>query len=171
MSLAKYLSQVVSQLQGLTELLDDNQYTSPLPILSGASIGKHTRHIIEAFQTVVDGIDAERVSFDWRKRETQLERERAFARQRLSSIQSQLLACDLSKQVVLMNDFAYEEGGAATPTETTLQRELIYALEHAIHHMAMIKVGVVHSYGIDIAPEFGVAPSTIRYMKKQGVHK
>ena len=46
--------------------------------------------------------------------------------------------------------------------ESTLERELVYNIEHAVHHMAMIKIGLRQ-----IAPEilidknFGVAQSTV----------
>jgi hypothetical protein len=48
--------------------------------------------------------------------------------------------------------------------ETTATRELVYNIEHAVHHMAIMKIGVreIASY-ICLAPDFGIAASTIRY--------
>ena len=48
--------------------------------------------------------------------------------------------------------------------DTTATRELVYNIEHAVHHMAIMKIGVreIASY-VKLAPDFGVAASTIRY--------
>jgi len=48
--------------------------------------------------------------------------------------------------------------------DTTSTRELVYNIEHAVHHMAIMKIGVreIASY-IKLDPDFGIAASTIRY--------
>ena len=43
-------------------------------------------------------------------------------------------------------------------------RELTYLIEHTIHHLAIIKIGLNEVYpAIEIPKNFGVAHSTIRY--------
>ncbi len=54
-------------------------------------------------------------------------------------------------------------------TETLLTnyfRELLYNLEHSIHHQALIKVALFNSTHIKISESFGVAPSTLEYRKQ-----
>jgi hypothetical protein len=53
--------------------------------------------------------------------------------------------------------------------ETTALRELVYNIEHAVHHMAIMKIGVreIASY-IGLSSDFGIAASTIRH--KESVH-
>ena len=48
--------------------------------------------------------------------------------------------------------------------ETTSTRELVYNIEHAVHHMAIIKIGIreIASY-VTLAPDFGIAASTLRF--------
>ena len=41
--------------------------------------------------------------------------------------------------------------------------ELIYNLEHSIHHQALIKVAVLKNSAIQLSENFGVAKSTIEY--------
>lgn len=165
--LHNYFNQIFGQLEELLDQLDAHEYTLPLPILSGASIGKHHRHTIEAFQAVVDGARTGTVSFDKRKRDVRLERDKDFALQSLQNIGNSLQALSLSEPIELICDFAYDDTGEATHSPSSLEREFIYALEHAIHHMAIMKIGAIHSFDTKLSPEFGVAPSSIRFMRTQ----
>jgi uncharacterized damage-inducible protein DinB len=47
--------------------------------------------------------------------------------------------------------------------KSSYQRELLYNLEHSIHHQAIIKVALRTLRSVEIDENFGVAPSTIRY--------
>ena len=63
-----------------------------------------------------------------------------------------------------------ESSESALPS--TVGRELGFAAHHAIHHMAMVKVIALHSAGLDeddLPPDFGRAPSTVRYDKDLGI--
>ena len=48
--------------------------------------------------------------------------------------------------------------------ESNAMRELIYNIEHAVHHMAIIKIGVreVAPY-VTLPHDFGIAASTLRF--------
>jgi hypothetical protein len=47
---------------------------------------------------------------------------------------------------------------------TNYLRELTYNIEHAVHHMAIMKIGIREVAGyINLPIDFGVAVSTIRY--------
>jgi hypothetical protein len=48
--------------------------------------------------------------------------------------------------------------------DTNYFRELTYNIEHAVHHMAIIKIGIreVANY-VTLPADFGIAASTIRY--------
>jgi hypoxanthine-guanine phosphoribosyltransferase len=45
-------------------------------------------------------------------------------------------------------------------------RELLYNLEHCIHHQALIKVVVLQSSTVFVNDNFGVASSTIEYRNR-----
>ncbi|MDX1476670.1 MAG: hypothetical protein R3301_03155 [Saprospiraceae bacterium] len=52
--------------------------------------------------------------------------------------------------------------------DSSLERELIYNIEHTIHHLAIIKIGLaIIAPDIPLPAHFGVAPSTVKY--KQGI--
>jgi hypothetical protein len=47
--------------------------------------------------------------------------------------------------------------------ESNFERELAYNLEHAIHHMALIRIGLNELTDIVVSNSFGVAASTLKY--------
>jgi hypothetical protein len=50
--------------------------------------------------------------------------------------------------------------------QSNYYRELLYNLEHCIHHQALIKVAVLQLENISVNENFGVARSTIEYRKQ-----
>jgi len=49
--------------------------------------------------------------------------------------------------------------------QTNFEREIAYNLEHTIHHMALIRVGVAEATTLQVPDEFGVASATVKYRK------
>ena len=48
--------------------------------------------------------------------------------------------------------------------DTSLQRELVYNIEHAIHHMAIIRIAIEQDFpSIKLDKNFGIAYSTIKF--------
>ncbi len=158
---------VFDQLKNLLQTLSDDQYSQPLQVLSGASIGKHCRHIIEFFDAVAQGVQAPIISYDNRARNPRTETDRCYALHLLDNLRDQL--SDLPhRTLVLSGDLSTDGQGAPMTLATSLHREFFYAVEHAIHHMAIIKIGVRYGLGdVLIDDQFGVAPSTLRYEHQQ----
>jgi hypothetical protein len=49
-------------------------------------------------------------------------------------------------------------------SQSNIERELMYNIEHTIHHLAIIKIGLnAVAPQIALSEHFGVAPSTIRH--------
>lgn len=166
MAQISYLWHITEQIELICNSLDGEKFATPLAILSNATIGKHTRHIIDGFATVVRGIEQDEISFDHRERNLQTENDRFFALNLLKSYVNQIIQVDLSRKVILLSDFSHGDNTIEIRTESTLGRELIYAIEHAIHHLAIIKIGIETSLGTPLPSDFGVAPSTIRFMQR-----
>ena len=60
----------------------------------------------------------------------------------------------------------YENSGGIVAIPSNYYREIAYNLEHTIHHMALIRVGVNEVSTIELPQEFGVAYSTIKYRQQ-----
>ncbi len=154
----------VSTLQQLVDLLlqlEPGIYAQPLPVLSGSSLGGHVRHITEFYQCLFNGITSGVVDYDARKRNPLLETDNRFATQTLEGIISYIQEVQEDQALQLKATY-YAEKALLVPT--TLYRELIYNLEHCIHHLATIRIGVsTLTNPYSIPQNFGVAPSTIQY--------
>ncbi|TAE13100.1 MAG: DinB family protein [Bacteroidetes bacterium] len=154
------LPTIQNTLQELVELLlqlDELAYTRPVNALSHATIGQHTRHIIELFQCLLQGYEAGKVHYDKRKRDKNLENHTTYAIEALAEIQQSIYQKD--KPITLYSTF----GEAEQAITSFYFRELLYNLEHCIHHQALIKVALFDMPHIHISDTFGVAPSTIQY--------
>ncbi|MBU2904037.1 MULTISPECIES: DinB family protein [Arenibacter] len=135
-------------------------YTKPCPILSNATIGQHTRHIIELYQCLVQGYGTGSVSYDRRQRDKRIETDVHFATFQLVQIQ-----ISLEKPNKKLN-ISFDLNGHEQELESNYFREVMYNLEHTIHHEALIKVGINLLTDIKLPDSFGVAPSTLKYRKQ-----
>jgi uncharacterized damage-inducible protein DinB len=50
--------------------------------------------------------------------------------------------------------------------KTSVDRELVFLASHTIHHMAIIGM-LAEQAGVEVGAEFGVHPSTLRYLQRQ----
>ncbi|MBN8667115.1 MAG: hypothetical protein J0M30_06375 [Chitinophagales bacterium] len=143
----------------ITELTEE-QFVQKIDTLSGATIGQHIRHILEMMVCLEEGYAYGTVNYEHRKRDIQIETQREIAIQTLHRILQNLHPQD--KDLTLEAGFD-ELSDTPLLFQTNYYRELAYNLEHAIHHMALIKIGIRAVSTIELPKGYGVASSTIRY--------
>jgi hypothetical protein len=162
MHLFVVMHQILGQLSTTISSLNTSLYTQPCLNLSNASIGQHTRHIIEMFQCLLAGYDQGHVNYENRTRDKRIESDPAFACQLLQQIHT-----DLNKEnkPLLLKANFQDDADDAILLDTNFYREVAYNIEHAIHHMALIKVGILEISDLVLPAGFGVAPSTLKYNK------
>jgi hypothetical protein len=162
MKLKEPISNILNQLQYVINQLTNDQYTQPVKVLSGSTIGQHTRHILEFFIELNKGYESGLIDYDKRVRNRAIETDRDFTVLTIQEIDENLVKPDrdLLMQAGYENDHTY-----LMPVYTNYFRELVYNLEHAVHHMALIRIGVNAITDIVVPEEFGVASSTIKYRK------
>jgi hypothetical protein len=151
------LSKIISLISHLTE----GQYRHQSAYLSQSTIGQHVRHIIEFYFCLLQQPNTEIVNYDDRKRDLEIETNLAYAIMKTNEIIMRLTKIRTNKPLILKGNFTLTST-LTTFCETNLERELLYCLEHSIHHQALIKVGLLEQH-IAVSENFGNAPSTIRF--------
>lgn len=146
------------------ENLDAVSYAKPLELLSQASIGQHTRHFIEFYQCLLSQcLTGQSVDYDRRVRDHSLESDPGAALEAIENVIGGLRSLDPAESLFLEVDYNLDSPDPIQ-VPTTLARELIYNIEHTVHHLAIIKIGLkVAAPELEIPEHFGVAASTLRF--------
>lgn len=162
MELKKAIKESFVQLTNVLDQLNQEQYTAASSNLSGSTIGQHMRHVIELYQCLLAGYGSGIVCYDKRTRDTAIENNIELARHLLQQLSG---AVDLDNRDMLLESFFGEDASVQINLPTNYYRELMYNLEHSVHHMALMKVGLKEFSIAEVSENFGVASSTIQYKK------
>jgi hypothetical protein len=154
------INTTLNELITLLKQISTLEYCKPCASLSNATIGEHIRHIIEMFQCLQNNYESGIVNYDNRQRNVLTQTETELAINSIEIIQNSLKK--KNKKIELQKMIEEEE----ILIESNYFRELLYNLEHCVHHQALIKVAVLQSGTISVDENFGVARSTIEYRKQ-----
>jgi hypothetical protein len=157
------IKNVFVQLDASLQLLTDEQYSRQSRILFNATIGQHVRHVIELFICLGQGYETGTVNYEKRKRDYRIETDRQFACQLMKTIMNDL---DRQNKELLLEASYDEHSNEDVTVSTNYYREIIYNLEHTVHHMALIRVGINEVSSVELPESFGIASSTIKYRKE-----
>ncbi|MDX2000869.1 MAG: hypothetical protein SFW35_00425 [Chitinophagales bacterium] len=154
--------QLLNDLATVLEQLDNEAYSAGRELFSGSSIGQHTRHILEFYQCLLSQLPTGTIDYDLRKRNIEIE---CSVQKALEVIQTLIETLPENNATLWLNvHLSNPDLNHPASVASNYQRELLYNIEHAIHHMAIIKIGIKHYLpSIAIEESFGVAPSTLRY--------
>jgi hypothetical protein len=141
----------------LLSYLNNSNYTCHHIELSNATIGEHTRHIIEMYQSLLNNYETGIINYDKRERNIALQTDTKYAINCINLLVSKL--DKPNKELILQQGIEKIKYSISTNYE----RELLYNLEHSIHHQAMIKVAILKYPTLKLSENFGVAKSTIEY--------
>lgn len=147
------------------EKLSQSEYSKSRGILSGSSVGQHFRHIIEFYQCLVKGAKGNgKLCYEDRERNLFIENDIVFCKKTIVQLISDLAVLDPDQELELVSHLDGDPENLIF-TKTNVQRELLYNLEHSIHHDALIKIGLKEVAEVNLADGYGVAPATIQYRK------
>jgi hypothetical protein len=152
-------------MQDYLHRLDAARYGRNIDSLGLSSIGQHTRHVIEFLECLVEQRSEGVINYDRRRRNKTIETDPGAAAAAIDRLLATLPGIDTEEALILEScyDDAHER---SCRSQTTFGRELVYNIEHAIHHLAMIRIALkVVAPEIPLAPSFGVAPSTMRHQR------
>ncbi|PXY01038.1 hypothetical protein DF185_10305 [Marinifilum breve] len=156
--------EILSQLIHLCENITPSQYCKELSLLSQNTIGKHMRHIIEFYDILIDAYNENKpISYDNRVHCNETETSLDLASQRLRKASEWVESGYPAKELILVVSYD-SEGKNSISIPSSIERELVYNIEHAIHHMAIIRIAIEKEFpDVKLHKNFGIAYSTIRY--------
>lgn len=163
--------EILLQGDALLGELSPTTYAEKVPEVFNASIGAHYRHCLDHFASLLDSLETQRVDYDDRARDPQLEKDpesaQAMTRQLLRRLEL-LPPGSLASAVSVRSEVSYDNADAPV-TRSTLGRELVYAIAHSIHHYALISV-IARLLKVPLPSNFGVAPSTVTHLQTVAGH-
>ena len=162
MHLQQAIRAVFGQLTNSLDQLTPAQYAHPGELLSRSSVGQHVRHIIELFVCLEEGYSGGTVNYEKRKRDRRIETDKELAVSLLGKIVAGL---DKENRPLFLEATYSDEQEDVLQFDTNYYREIAYNLEHTIHHMALIKVGIGEVSDMAVPETFGVAASTLKHKK------
>jgi uncharacterized damage-inducible protein DinB len=157
---------VIQQGVRLLGRLGAHRYGTRIPICYNGSVGGHIRHVIEHYQAFLHGLEDNEIDYEKRVRDPLVESDPGYAGALLESLAQQLqeLAQSLPNRTLLF----CAETSEGIATATSALRELEFLLSHTIHHYALVAV-MARLQGHEPEPTFGIAPSTLKYQRAQGI--
>jgi uncharacterized damage-inducible protein DinB len=163
--------QILAQGELLLGALSGAAYTEKVPLAFNGSIGGHYRHCLDHFTSLMRGLAGDEINYDHRERDRRIESDPEFAlmltremRRRLEMLAPDALRFPVSARC----EVSYAHGHAPR-TLSTVGRELVYVIAHAIHHFALISV-MARLMNVPLPEHFGVAPSTVAHQAKAQAH-
>lgn len=154
---------ILDQLVSLVSQIKEQDYYKPIDTLSNSTIGQHLRHTLEFFICLEQGYQKGLINYDKRAHDKLIETDKFLGLSALEKIKDFVgrQQGDRELELEVGYDLARDE---FITIKTNYMRELVYNIEHAVHHMALIKIGVKEGAPyVDLPAEFGIAASTIRY--------
>lgn len=165
MKLIDACKDVLDQLSAVTDDIKHEDFCRQVTILNNSTIGQHVRHTLEFFICLKENCGTGVVNYDDRKHDQLIETDKEVALSVIKNLKNFLDSHtnNFPLQLVVNYDWNSDE---VQNLDTNYFRELSYNIEHAIHHMAIIKIGLkaIAPY-VQIPPHFGVAISTIKFQQ------
>ena len=155
--------EIIDQLVDLLIHINLKVYKEALQPLHLSTVGQHVRHITEFYLCALTGYENGIVDYDARERNILIEIDKDFTIKTLENVKYQLKMLQLDRNLIVKSKFVDDE---TMNIPSSFFRELTYLIEHTIHHLAIIKIGLNQVYPEITTPKnFGMAHSTLRLQK------
>ena len=149
------LNDILVALEQMPGQLADNVYTE-------ANVGQHMRHVFDHMLAIKLAIAEGLVDYDKRDRGNEVETDRLMASQQLSLLRLWIQTEDFDNHKVAVASEIDCENTQRMRFDSNLNREILYVINHTIHHAAHIKL-VLAQFGINLPAHIGIAPGTASF--------
>ncbi|MBK9335889.1 MAG: DinB family protein [Lewinellaceae bacterium] len=158
------LLHLIRQTSHLIAQLKPEDYCRPLVEFENNSLGQHFRHILEFFQCLEAGVESGTIDYAAHNRNPLYEKSPEVASAALEAFSAGLAAFDPAVPVRVRAEFGSDDRPCF---DSTVGREMLFVYDHAIHHLAIVKIGLTCCFpDIDVEKDLGVSPSTVKARAK-----
>lgn len=151
--------------QALTVLgeLRDAEYTAiPCP-WHDSSIGQHLRHILDHYRALVLAKATTLVDYNRRWRDSPMEHSVVAAKEQVRAAMSELAS--MQPATVRVRSEIDANTGFCVDMTSSVERELLFAASHAIHHFALVAI-LLRALGKPVPEGLGIAPTTLLWRNR-----
>lgn len=128
-------------------------------------VGAHIRHVHDHFRSLFIGLDTGIVDYNVRNRESREEHDFSASRAANAGIISRLSEVDANAGEIVIVSEINCQSTETLRLSSTVNRELLYLINHTIHHAAIIKF-IMQNHDIPCPKNVGLAPSTASYCRQ-----
>ncbi|MBW0500532.1 hypothetical protein O181_040247 [Austropuccinia psidii MF-1] len=153
-------------------ITQDAQLTNKSKIICCGTVGKHLRHLHDHFKILLETSESRTntLNYDVRRKNNFMENSRQVALNEFETTRNKLIQV-LDSRIQNLNQDQKLNLISVTPAkmkfQTSFNRELWFAISHAIHHFALIRAIVTRELSLKLPQSFGVAPNTIINFKSK----
>lgn len=155
---------MTQQIDLLLNAIHSKAYSKPLEAYNGGSLGQHFRHIIDFYDCLYKGAVTGVVDYSARERNAKIEQDKTLAQSVLTNLLENICGLDEAAAIKVKTDFSADVLEDRPIVNSTIGREMLFAYDHAIHHLAIIRIGIQTNFPeIELEEQMGIAPSTIKH--------
>ena len=155
---------MAKQISNLLDQIDQASYHKPLAVFKGSSLGQHVRHILDFYTCISKGCANDLIDYSKRQRDARIEQDKNFAKAMLNNLSEEICGLDEAALIQVRADFSTETELDRPIVHSSIGREIMFAYDHALHHLAIIKIGIQTAFpNLDLEENLGVAPATVKY--------
>jgi|AntRauTorcE11897_2_1112592.scaffolds.fasta_scaffold13213_2 uncharacterized damage-inducible protein DinB len=159
----------LQQGQELMQNITDKQYIFSESAYFSSSAGKHMRHVLDHYLSLLDGWTT-KIDYDARERDKRIEEDREYAidqfKQCIDRLKEMPNKPDLYKQGIPVRSNEAETGEEGSWSSSSVNRELQFLIGHTVHHYALVAF-ILRVQDFSPPKEFGIAPSTLKYEQQR----
>ncbi|MFC4701450.1 DinB family protein [Glaciecola siphonariae] len=158
---------VINQAIVLLDGLSNTEYQKVIKPHFPSSVGAHIRHVIDHFLALINGVEQGHINYNVRHRHNNVEQSVDAGVKALEEISTWLSRIDesLCEQSVLVTSEIDVSHTKSATCKSSVERELVFASSHAIHHYALIRI-ICAMQNKSIPEFFGYAPATITHLNR-----
>lgn len=146
---------VLTALEKLPTPLADSLYTD-------ANVGQHLRHVLDHTLALKESFSTKLVDYDKRHRGSEVETNRLVASQQFLLINRWIRTEIFDNRTLTVASEIDCDASHRMLFESNLHREILYIINHTIHHAAHIKLAL-DQFGVTLPEEIGIAPGTASF--------